>query len=92
MQKSAFYCDQCKKVIGDKVHITMVLNGGPCSGIAIPPTHIPKGPLTLDVASGQWRVRKVSGFMHFCSSEHLAAYFQKLIDEVDGEKKPRKRA
>lgn len=80
MQKSAYYCDQCKKVIGEKHHISLCMNTG-LSGIAIPPfTMFGEG----DPGSpANWYVERVkSGFMHF-HMECIEKYFKGILSEIE---------
>lgn len=70
MQKTIYKCDECKKEIGEKPHISLVMNNS-VNGIALPPNH-PKG-------QSHWYVQRIHGFLHFCSAEHLAKWFEKEI-------------
>jgi hypothetical protein len=71
MQKSVYYCDHCKKVIGNVTHISLVIRPD-FSGIAVPPTNLIEG----------WRVKsKISGFMHF-HVKCIGPYFEKLESEA----------
>lgn len=75
MQKTVYYCDQCKKIIGEKKHISLQLQGR-FSGIAIPPD-----PLTKELGLN-WSVKESQRkFMHFCKGECIGKYFDKLIAE-----------
>lgn len=70
MQKTLYYCDQCKNTIGAKKHISLNL-GNNFTGIAIPP----KSEFL------KWTVKKLAGFLHFCNGACIGKYFDKLIEE-----------
>ena len=92
MQETVYKCDWDKKEIGDIPHITLGLNKG-LSGIAVPP-RMPKNADNVQVLVGElaglktyWHVHKVpTGFMHFCSPEHMKLYFAKLLKESKTQK------
>ena len=85
MQKTVYYCDECKKNVGDKYHISLGLNKG-ASGIAVPPGQKEFGGLDLS-----WRVERVeSGFMHFCNGKCLGTFFDKMMKKVMSPPKRRK--
>jgi hypothetical protein len=71
MQKVVYKCDSCKREIGVKPHISLVLNTNSMAcGIALPP-------LWPGNKSNQWRVeRQHANFLHFCSGEHMGKYFE----------------
>ena len=75
MQKTVYYCDQCKKIIGDNFHVSLGLNKG-MSGVAIPP-NLSSG--EGELISGRWTIESVpSGFMHF-HGICVGPYFVKMI-------------
>lgn len=83
MQKSAYYCDNCKKIIGDKIHISLGLNKG-LSGLALPPDTMINGDEQL--YQSKWYVMRVpSGFMHF-HLNCIGAYFTKMADKYVSKK------
>ncbi len=85
MQKTAYYCDCCRKAIGDKIHISLGLNKG-LSGLAIPPDTYTKADEETLYAS-QWRIANVpSGFMHF-HIECIEKYFMYWKNRITAEKK-----
>lgn len=78
MQKTVYKCDQCGREIGEKPHISLVLNiNHDGCGIAVPP--LKKG----DKHSGRyslWTTKRFDrSFIHFCNEEHLAKYFKKKL-------------
>lgn len=82
MQKTVYTCDcPCKRVIGEKPHISLVLqtNHAGC-GIAIPP--LKRG----DTHTGMythWSVRRFpQNFVHFINEEHLARYFKRQLEDA----------
>lgn len=79
MRDQVFRCDQCKKVIGARPHIS--LSFGSASGVAMPPN--PLFPHSWDVK------QSVSGkFAHFCTVDHLAKYFDGLFAKATKTEKP----
>ena len=89
MQKTTYFCDTCKRIIGDKPHISLGLNKG-LSGIALPPNteFIDELPGYLN---SNWTIKKVkSGFMHFHTGECVKKYFDKLLKEALNPKKKSK--
>lgn len=78
MRATAYSCDQCQKIFGNKVHLSM--NFAQYSGVAIPPGH-PGGILNT------WHVKGgvANKFLHFCNTDHMKAYFDKMIADVTGE-------
>ena len=85
MQKSAYYCDHCKRIIGDIAHISLQMNTG-LSGIAVPPFSL-FGP---GDGPANWTVSKVPmGFMHFHIS-CIEKYFAKMAEKIAA-KKPKKK-
>ncbi len=88
MQKSAYYCDNCKKVIGDKIHISLNMNKG-LSGLAIPPDFPKNGDEVL--YSSNWRIISVpNGFMHF-HIQCIEKYFINWGNKLTGNEKPKKK-
>lgn len=83
MQKSAYYCDQCKRVLGDVAHVSLNINVN-LSGVAVPPHSLfgeGEGP-------ANWYVKSVPhAFMHF----HITCVekFFKKIAEINT--KPKKK-
>ena len=72
MRKTVYYCDQCKKIMGDKKHISLEVNKR-LSGIAMPPA---------EGFNSQWVVKELTrNFLHFCKGECLGKYFDKLMAE-----------
>lgn len=65
MQKVAYICDQCKKEIGNKKHLS--ISFGTHSGVANPP-NTPIGE-KKDVYFDSWTTRPafLGKFVHFCS-------------------------
>lgn len=75
MRKIVFFCnsDDCKKEIGNKKHITLMLGGGPGTGIAIPPAK----------DGGSWHtVALPAHWIHFCGAPCLAHYFKILMENA----------
>ena len=71
MQKTVYYCDQCKKIIGEKKHISLQCQGR-FSGIAVPPD---------TKVTTNWFVEELTRkFVHFCKGECIGKYFDKLIE------------
>lgn len=68
MRTTIYKCDECKKEIGNKTHLS--LSFGPYSGVSIPPSK-----------SKQWLVvNSLQGkFTHFCSTEHLKKFFDTIV-------------
>ena len=77
-QHTVYKCDHCKKEIGAKPHITLVLNTGhPGTGIAVPPSD----------SHALWTTKKLGvSFVHFHDGKCIAGYFDALIKSA-GEKK-----
>lgn len=71
----AFYykCDGCGKPTGDKAHITLQINPGTGSGIAVPHAAKNDGHMVWETKS------RISGLMHFHNSKCLAAFFDKCF-------------
>lgn len=69
-----YKCDHCKRAIGAKPHITLVLNiGHTGTGIAVPPkdTH------------GLWKTNRLNdSFLQFHDGKCIGAYFDALIKKV----------
>ena len=78
MMQSVFKCDKCKQEIGAKAHIS--LSFGNSSGIAVPPSDDEMVKFQKGFGN-TWQVKeKLQGkFVHFCSTDHLKAYFDALI-------------
>ena len=73
MQKSAYYCDHCKKVIGEKHHISLNMHTN-LSGIAVPPFSL----FGEDDGPANWTVKSVPfGFMHF-HLDCIEKYFKNM--------------
>lgn len=68
MRETIYKCDQCKKVIGNKKHIS--LQCGQYSGIANPPDPI------------IWEMDPSlnNDFLHFCSGQCIGKYFGNLLN------------
>lgn len=81
MQVTIYKCDKCKKEIGNKKHLS--LSFGQYSGVAVPPTA--KG----IHGNKRWSIEtSVQGmFLHFCSTKHLAEYFDGLIEKATKKEK-----
>lgn len=75
MQKPAYYCDDCREMIGDRKHIS--LSCGPHSGIAQPPSK-------KKVCPDRWFMEPdlKGSFLHFHDSLCLERYFDKLIKKA----------
>ena len=72
MQKTVYYCDQCKRIIGVKKQISLHVSQR-LSGIATPPA---------ENFNPQWVVKELTrNFLHFCKGECIGKYFDKLIAE-----------
>lgn len=77
-QHTVYKCNQCKKEIGQKTHITLVFaNHMNASGIAVPP----KG-------NNSWEVHQtLSGhFVHFHNGKCIGLYFDSLIKMTTSKK------
>jgi ribosomal protein L24E len=72
MQKTTYICDQCKKEIGDKKHISLTTLGS-FSGVAIPP----KGKIKNWIVMNDPKHR----FLHFCSGKCAGEFFSNLMGE-----------
>ena len=90
MQKSAYYCDHCKKIIGDKIHISLNMNVG-LSGLAVPPTDSKLAAEYLMNPNHRWHIERVpNGFMHFhvlCIGKYFEIWTNKLLIKKDGKNK-----
>lgn len=74
MSRTIVYkCDQCKKEIGAKAHITLLLNSnGPGTGIAVPPAN-----------GNMWRTARLPlNFMQFHDGKCIGAYFDSAIKKA----------
>lgn len=78
MRTITYKCDECKKEIGNKTHIS--LSFGDYSGIAIPPC--PEGVANWCVV-GNLR----NQFMHFCKTECMKKMFDSMVSKVEKAKK-----
>lgn len=76
-QKTVYICDSCRKIIGEKIHISMNLHQS--SGVAIPPK-------TLENKTPNWSLRGVQGFRHFCNVKCLTTFIDKEIKAVSFKK------
>ena len=75
MSRHTIYkCDQCKREIGAKPHITLVLNlSHSGTGIAVPPTH----------TNGLWKTNRLNdSFLQFHDGKCIAAYFDGLLKKA----------
>lgn len=72
MQQTVYKCDQCKREIGKKPHISLVLNQNHMGcGIAVPPAE----------GKSAWRVVHFArNFVHFCDETHAAKWFKAHLD------------
>lgn len=69
MQKTIYMCDQCKKEIGTKKHISLVLTHQ-YSGIAVPPNK----------KKDKWTVETLlPNFVHFCGPGCIALFFNQAL-------------
>lgn len=77
-QHTVFKCNHCKKEIGEKIHISLMIgSNGISSGIAVPPHD-----------NVQWRVRGLpENFLHFHDEKCLGNFFGDLIKTVANSKK-----
>ncbi len=81
MQKQSYYCDFCKKVIGEKAHVSLHTHNNSLSGIAMPPKS-ENDFMDGHFASG-WKVKSLpSIFMHF-HINCIQAYFEKWLGEIE---------
>jgi len=69
MRLQVYKCDQCKKEMGNKKHISLVC--GQYSGIAMPPK----------TDKDYWKVVNSlqAQFLHFCGVKCIAGFFRDLI-------------
>lgn len=79
MSKHTVYkCDHCKRDIGAKPHITLVLAvNHPGTGIAVPPkdTH------------GLWKTNRLNdSFLQFHDGKCIAAYFDALLKKASAKR------
>lgn len=74
MQVTAYQCDQCREIIGEKKHFSIRFDDH--SGVAVPPISSKNS----DVRSG-WQINpKLAGvFVHLCSMKCLTAFFNNLM-------------
>ena len=78
MRQTVYKCDECKKEIGEKRHIS--LQYGQYSGIAIPSHPIPyTSPNVV-----RWSVEGgIKGtFAHFCNAQCLQRFFSVLMKKA----------
>lgn len=78
MQKTIYQCDQCKKEIGAKAHVTMNFAGnGNTSGVATPPgTH----------ANGWYVVQFPRNWIHLHGA-CVEKYFKALVETAEKKSK-----
>lgn len=69
MRQIVYKCDKCKNELGNNAHISLYI-GSP-SGIAIPPTEERKRWIVKDQIANK--------AIHFCSTEHIKAYFDEKM-------------
>lgn len=81
MQKTVYYCDQCKSIIGDKKHFS--LRFGANSGLACPPTNM------AETIRDYWHTEpSINGkFVHLHVGACVNKFFLSLISE-----KPKKKS
>lgn len=95
MQKTIYECDECKKYIGEKKHLSLIFAGSEHCGVAMPPNL----PAHVDPANGAihkdekgkithnyWIVntKGIKGrFFHFCNAQCLQRYFSKRMKEAN---------
>lgn len=72
MRSTIYKCDECKKEIGDKIHLS--LSFGAYSGVAVPP----KTKKQSWVVAGSLQ----GSFSHFCSTGCLKKYFDGLLAKI----------
>lgn len=81
MQTTQYHCDQCRKIIGPKKHISLMVSSSYGSGIAVPPDPKKKsseeGPKWSLMPSG---IR--SEFLHFCNGACIGRYFTSIIKKA----------
>lgn len=84
MKKTVYYCDNCKKIIGERKHISLQVHDR-FSGIAVPSKSLKKSFSTdpqNNEFSNNWTVKELEDkFIHFCKGECIGKYFDKLIEK-----------
>lgn len=84
-QIASYRCDGCKKVIGEKIHISLLVQGSPANGVAIPPGHkLNEGGLHYDEENVHWYVnRAIKGQLyHFHNGDCAKKFFDNILKEV----------
>lgn len=71
--KTIYECDQCKKEIGKKNHITLMLSAGSGTGIA-----------KYSLGLGWTTVHLGANFIHFCNAKCIGTYFDIRLKGADG--------
>lgn len=71
---TVYKCDQCKRDIGARAHITLVLRvDHPGTGIAVPPKD----------SHGLWKTNRLNdSFLQFHDGKCIGAYFDALLKKV----------
>jgi hypothetical protein len=80
MRVTIYKCNECKKEIGNKIHLSLHFATG--SGVAVPP----------GAGIHMWRVESYmqGQFLHFCGINCLSKYFGNLMANSDASKKKEK--
>lgn len=81
MRHTIYKCDQCKKEIGEKKHLSFQFYK--FSGVSVP---VKPAPYTLPSVT-RWEVREsLDGkFMHFCGVACMSKYFVSSMKKADVE-------
>ena len=81
-QKSTFVCDGCNRPTGNVPHLSLLIQGGPATGVALPPGHELGSPIN-------WSVKRDIGgqFFHFHNGDCAKKFFDKLLAKYKTEKK-----
>lgn len=84
-QVTQYICDGCGRPCGNNPHITMLIQGGEATGIALPPKH-PQG------STSGWSVKRDFGgrFTHFHNGDCAKKFFDKLLAKYTAKKNERK--
>lgn len=72
-QHTVYKCDHCKKEIGAKPHISLMVSLGAGSGIAVPPGD----------SHSLWHTERLhASFLHFHNGKCVGEFFDNLIKKV----------
>ncbi len=86
MQKSVYTCDHCKRLIGQKMHVSLHTHNNSLSGIAVPPKDVAGDDILGNNFGNVWKVTPLPAtFMHF-HLECVGEYFEKwarFIEKFD---------